>query len=69
MPGFKQLGSSPTKVNCVPVVQVTILSPLLRPELEHFTSTVVPGTIGNCTVVSSLLVHSAFSPEQPSVDK
>jgi hypothetical protein len=46
-------------------VHVTSLLPLLRAlESEHLTLTTVPGTTGNCCVVSIELVHSVFSPEQ-----
>ena len=30
--------------------------------LEHVTSTTVPGSTGNCVLVSIVLVHSVFSP-------
>ena len=30
--------------------------------LEHVTFTTVPGSTGNCVVVSIVLVHSVFSP-------
>ena len=47
----------------VPIVQVTVLLPLkTASELEHVTSTTVPGFTGNCVVVSIVLVHSVFSP-------
>ena len=53
------------KVKSVPAVQVTSLLPLLTvSESEHVTSTTVPGSTGNCVVVSSVLVHSVFSPVQ-----
>ena len=63
-PGIEQLGSS-EKVKSVPLVQVTALLPSLTASgLEHATSTTVPGSTGNCVVVSIVLVHSVFSPVQ-----
>ena len=53
------------KVKSVLIVQVTRLLPsLTASELEHVTSTTVPGSTGNCVVVSIVLVHSVFSPVQ-----
>ena len=64
LPGIEQLGSS-EKVKSVPIVQVTWLLPLFTAsELEHVTSTTVPGSTGNCVVVFIVLVHSVFSPVQ-----
>ena len=64
-PEIEQIGSL-EKVKTVPKVQVTSLSPsLTASELEHVTSTTVPGLTGNCVVVSIVLVHSVFSPVQP----
>ena len=49
----------------VPIVQVTVLLPsFTASELEHVTSTTVPGLTGNCAVVLIVLVHSVFSPVQ-----
>ena len=46
-------------------MQVTSLLPVfIAPVSEHVTSTTVPGCTGNCVVVSSVLVHSVFSPVQ-----
>ena len=46
-------------------MQVTSLLPVfIAPFSEHVTSTTVPGSTGNCVVVSSVLVHSVFSPVQ-----
>ena len=67
IPGVEQLGFS-VKVKSVLVVQVTSLLPILTCSvLEQVTSTTVPGSTGNCVVVSSVLVHSVFSPVQSSV--
>ena len=53
------------KVKSVPAVQVTSLLPsFTASEFEHVTSTTVPGSTGNCDVVSIVLVHSVFSPVQ-----
>ena len=49
-------------------MQVTSLLPVfIAPVSEHVTSTTVPGFTGNCVVVSSMLVHSGFSPVQTDV--
>ena len=46
-------------------LQVTSLLPeFTAPVSEHVTSTSVPGSTGNCVVVSSMLVHSGFRPVQ-----
>ena len=46
-----------------PVTQVTSLLPSFTAlECEHVTSTTVPGSTGNCIVVSIVLVHSVFNP-------
>ena len=67
IPGIEQLGFS-VKVKSVLVLQVTTLLPLLACSgLEQVTSTTVPGSTGNCAVVSSVLIHSVFSPVQSSV--
>ena len=56
------------KVKSVLVLQVTSMLPLLTcSALEQVTSTTVPGSTGNCAAVSSVLVHSVFSPVQSSV--
>ena len=63
-PGIEQLGSF-EKMKSVPVLQVTWLLPsLTASELEHATSTTVPGFIGNCVLVSIVPIHSVFSPVQ-----
>ena len=50
-------------------MQVTLLLPLLTAsELEHVTSTIVPGFTGNCVDVSIVLVHSVFSPVQSAAE-
>ena len=55
-------------MNSVCVAQITSLLPKLKAsESEHFTSTTVPGTTGNCVVVSNVLVQSLFSPVHGSV--
>ena len=49
----------------VPKEHVTWLLPLMTAsELEHVTSTTIPGLTGNCVVVFIVLVHSVFSPVQ-----
>ena len=55
-------------MNSVCVAQITSLLPKWEAsESEHFTSTTVPGTTGNCVVVSIVLIHSVFSPVHGSV--
>ena len=64
-PGVEQLGSF-ENVNCVCVMHVTMLLPVLRaPGSEHFTSTTVPPVTGNVVVVAIVFLHSTFSPVQP----
>ena len=47
----------------MPDTQVTSLLPnAIALESAHFSSTTVPGSTGNCVVVSSVSVHSVFSP-------
>ena len=54
----------------MPPVHVTLLLPLMiASELEHLTSTTVPGFTGNSVVVSIVLVHSVFSPVQSGTAK
>ena len=46
-------------------MQVTSLLPEFSVTVsEHVTSTTVPGSTGNFVFVSSVLVHSVFSPVQ-----
>ena len=52
------------KVNSVPVLQVTILSPLSSDWSIQFTCTNVPVCIGNCAVVVTPL-QSGLMPVQP----
>ena len=54
----------------MPPVHITLLLPLMiASELEHITSTTVPEIIGNCVVVSMVLIHSVFSPVQSGAAK
>ena len=63
-PGIEQLGSS-KKVKSLPIVQVTSLLPSKTAlEEEHVTSTIVPGSTGNCVVVSIVLIHFVFNAVQ-----
>ena len=68
-PGIEQLGST-KKVKSVPLVQVTSLLPTFTAsESKHVTVTTVPGSTGNCVVVSIVPVHSVFSPVHSGAGK
>ena len=60
---MKQLGFS-EKAKIDPIQVILLLPSKTASESEHVTSTTVPGSTGNCVVVSIVLVHSVFSPVQ-----
>ena len=69
IPGLIHSGSLNSKLYSVPEMQVTSLLPFLRAlDSKHFTFTTVSGTTGNSVVVLIVVVHSAFSPVQLTVD-
>ena len=67
-PGIEQDGSF-EKANIVPIQVISLLPSITASESEHVTSTFVPGSTGNCVVVSIVLFHSVFSPVQSGAAK